>query len=82
MKNATRVRASTEPKRLTEDDLARVERLLGLVIENAPCFSEFQVDFALSLADRAERFRERLYLSTKQHDVLDGIERRAESESL
>ena len=67
---------------LTTEELARIERLLGLVIENAPAFSEFQVDFAMSLADRAGRFRERMYLSTKQQDVLDGIERRAESEGL
>lgn len=67
---------------LTPQELARIERLLGLVIENAPAFSAFQVDFAMSLADHAGRFRERMYISTKQQDVLDGIERRAESEGL
>ncbi|MEQ1890616.1 MAG: hypothetical protein ABL951_15790 [Alphaproteobacteria bacterium] len=70
------------PETLAPEKLAWAEKLLGLVIDHPEHFSEFQVDFAMSMADRAGRFRERMYLSSKQQDVLDGIERRAESEGL
>lgn len=59
---------------LSEDDVARIDRVLGVVIENAGAFSDFEVDFALSNASRAGEFGFLTRISSKQWEVIERLE--------
>ena len=56
------------------DDLKRIEKLLGRVIEDPADFTEFQVDFAFANADRIEKYGRRARFTKKQLQVIDQIE--------
>ena len=59
---------------LSQDDVARIDRVLGVVIENAGEFSESQVDFAMSNASRLDEFKRLTRISPKQWEVIEDLE--------
>lgn len=63
---------------LTQDDLARLDKALSAVIQNPGFFTDFQVDFAFSNADRLEAYGTGAFWSGKQWEVIDGIEKKME----
>lgn len=65
---------------MTAEEFARIDRLLGAVIERSTEFTSFQVDFALHNANRLERYRTWTFFSDKQLDVIKEIERRIADE--
>jgi|GEM_PF-2913788 len=58
---------------MTNQGLARIERLLGTVIDHPAEFTAFQVDFTTSNVNRIDRFGTGTLFSAKQHAVLDEI---------
>ncbi len=63
---------------LSPDDLARLDAALGAVIQNPGFFTEFQVDFAMTNANRLETYGAGAYWSAKQWEVIEGIEKTME----
>ena len=63
---------------LAPDDLARLDKALTAVIQSPGFFTDFEVDFAFSNADRLEAYGAGAFWSEKQWEVIDGIEKKLE----
>ena len=59
---------------LTQEQFDRADTALGHVIENAPEFTDRQVDFALVNGDRLSRYGRHTNLSERQWVVIEKIE--------
>lgn len=61
-----------------EKGRAYLDRLIAEAIERERDLDEFQVDLAMSLADRIGKFGDRTFMSAKQWDAVDRIADRLE----
>ncbi len=61
---------------LSQAEFARIDRTLSTVIERSGEFSSFDVDFAMTNAERLDRFGLRTSFSVGQWDALARIENR------
>lgn len=60
---------------LTEEQFNRIDRALAQVIERPGDFDDFQVDFAMKLSDKLDKYGVRTFVSEKQWGVIERIER-------
>lgn len=65
---------------LSPEDVYRIDRLFGLVIDHPDCFGAFLVDFVDSHVERFDRYRQTTRFSVKQLAVIAAIAARAEEE--
>lgn len=63
---------------LTPDDLTRLDKALSAVIQNSGFFTDFQVGFAMTNADRLSTYGAGAYWSAKQWEVIESIEKTME----
>lgn len=63
---------------LSQDDYDRIQKALTAVIESPGEFTDFQVDFAFSNADKLDNFKLDTFWSDKQWAVIEGIEKKME----
>lgn len=61
---------------MDDAEFRRIDRLLGLVIERPGEFTQFQVDFAMTNAERLELYGRNANFSDRQKRVIDKIEKR------
>ena len=67
---------------LSPEDVYRIDRLFGLVIDNPDCFGEFLVDFVDSNVARLARYQQTTRFSEKQMQVIKDIAEAAAKEGL
>lgn len=65
---------------LSQDDFERIDKALTAVIEASGDFTEFQVDFAYGNANRLEKYGRNTFMSVKQWEVIEGIEKKMEED--
>lgn len=63
---------------LTQEQFSRIDHALAQVIERPGDFDDFQVDFAMKLSDKLDRYGVRTFVSERQWAVVERIERRIE----
>lgn len=63
---------------LTQDEFDRIDRALVAVLEDGEGFGDFLSDFALSNADRLERYGLETRFTLRQWEMIGKIEARAE----
>ena len=66
---------------LSQDDVERIDKALTAVMEAPGDFTEFQVDFAYSNASRLDTHGLNTFMSVKQWEVIEGIEKKMEDDA-